>query len=199
MDTNHIYTNEGGVRTTGYTLSPTQFPNSGVTIGAGVDLGQQSASGLQGLGVAQSIIDTLNPFFGLKGQDAVNAVTAHGAPVLSTTDATTLSDALMNQTRTTVQTNFDAASANAKFDQLPAEAQTAIVDVAYPSGPNLASSAPNFWSDITTGNWNAAVTELQNWYGTGNTDDRHSGDGSLLQSAINQQTLPGNDTGGICP
>ncbi|WCE03475.1 pesticin C-terminus-like muramidase [Pseudoxanthomonas sp. JBR18] len=199
-DSSYIFANEGGVKTDGYTLSVTDYPNSGVTIGAGVDLGQQSAAGLTALNVPQNIINTLTPFFGLKGQDAVNAIAANGGPpVLTTPDATTLSNILMASTTTTVSTNFDAATSGMTFGQLPEPAQTVIVDASYPSGPNLASSAPNFWGEITSGRWADAENELNHWYSNGTTDPRHAGDATKLGSAITAKSLPSDSINGQCP
>lgn len=196
-DVNYIYGNEGGMHTEGYTLPP-EYSNSGVTIGAGVDLGQQSVAGLQAMGVSQSIIDAVSPYLGLKGQGAINALAAQPI-VLSSADANSLSTALFNHTLSQVQAAFDAASPDAYFDQLPEEAQSAIVDVAYPNGPNLANSAPNFWGYVVDGNWSAAANELQNWYSDGRpVDDRYKADAVKLNNAISQQRLPINDTDGPC-
>jgi GH24 family phage-related lysozyme (muramidase) len=114
------------------------------------------------------------------------------------TDAISLSLGFVNINREAVSASFDAASTVAKFDELPAEAQTVIVDVAYPNGPHLLSSAPSFWSQVTSGNWNGAVNELNNWFGPGSTNSRYQGDAALLQSAISASTLPGDTTGGKC-
>jgi len=197
VDSSHIYTNEDGVHTTGYLVPGAS--NAGVTIGAGVDLGSQSASGLASMGVAQNIITTVTPYLGLKGAAASTAVTKNGYPTLSQADATSLSQALLDSTRATVASRFDATSAVAKFDELPAEAQTVIIDVAYPNGPYLSTSAPSFWADVTSGNWSSAVDELNNWYGTNSSNPRYQGDAALLQSAITAASLPTDTSGGQCP
>ncbi|TAA08691.1 hypothetical protein EA658_18630 [Pseudoxanthomonas winnipegensis] len=198
-DSSFIFANEGGVRTTGYTLSASQFPNSGVTIGAGVDLGQQSAAGLLALDVPQSIINILNPFFSLRGNDAATAISTHGAPVLSTADATLLSNALLASTTSTVSSNFDSATSGIQFGQLPEQAQTVIIDVAYPNGPNLASSAPSFWTDVTSGNWYNAESELEHWFSNGTTNARYQSDADKLDGAIKAKALPLDSSNGQCP
>jgi hypothetical protein len=198
-DASYVYDNEGGIHTEGYLLPADQFSNSGVTIGAGVDLGQQSAAGLQAMGVAQGIIDAVSPYLGLRGQAAADAVATHGKPTLSSADASALSTALFNHTYGIVQAAFDAASPDAYFDQLPEEAQSAVVDVAYPNGPYLATSAPKFWGYVVDGNWGEAVNELQNWYGDGRqSDPRYQADATKLNNAISQQRLPTYDTDGPC-
>lgn len=196
VDSSHIYANEDGIHTTGYLVAGA--PNGGVTIGAGVDLGSQSESGLQNIGIAQGIIDIVKPYLGLKGSVASAYVNAHGFPTLKNTDAISLSLGLLNSTEQTVRARFDAATTGAQFQELPADAQTVIVDVAYPNGPYLSSSAPSFWSDVTSGNWTATINELNNWYGTNNSNSRYQGDAALLQSAINAATLPSDNANGQC-
>lgn len=200
-NTNYIFANEGGIHTTGYTLPAASNPNSGVVIGAGVDLSKQSASLLQSLGIPQAVINTVSPFLGPNGptgQAAVNAVAAHGKPVLTTDQAKSLSVALRNSTYATVASNFNAASSVAQFQQLPGDAQTVILDVAYPNGPYLSSSAPTFWGQVTSGNWTAAINELQHWYGDGSSNPRYQGDADLLQQSVDAGVLPKDTTGGKC-
>ena len=64
----------------------------------------------------------------------------------------------------TVRQAYDASNPPVPFGQLPEPFQTAIVDLAYQYGPRLNLRTPNFWSDITTGNWNRAVGELRDFH-----------------------------------
>jgi hypothetical protein len=196
-----IFNNEGGVLTKGYTLPPASFPNSGLSIGAGVDLGQHTASDLTRWGISQAGLTALTPYFGLKGNDAVSAVTNNGGlPTISTADANAISSGAFNDTMGQVSGNFNGASTTGiQFNQLPQEAQTVIMDIAYNSGSNLAGAAPHFWTDVTTGNWQAAVSELNSWTSAGTSDRRHTADANLLQQGITNGALPSNDTGGVCP
>jgi GH24 family phage-related lysozyme (muramidase) len=73
------------------------------------------------------------------------------------------------------------------------------VDIAYNSGPSLSVSAPNFWNDVTHGNWQGAVNELQHWYRDGGTDSRHQDDANMIQDNINNQLLPQDTSQGRCP
>ena len=50
------------------------FKNSGVTVGMGVDLGQQNEQTLRKYGVPTNLINTFKPFFGKKGMDAQRAL-----------------------------------------------------------------------------------------------------------------------------
>ena len=45
--------------------------NSGITIGIGIDLGQQSEQRLKALGVEDSVIHKLKPAFGVRGEKAI--------------------------------------------------------------------------------------------------------------------------------
>ncbi|MGN6481161.1 pesticin C-terminus-like muramidase [Luteibacter sp.] len=196
IDPQHVWANEDGVHGTGYLIPGA--PNAGVTIGAGVDLGQQSVAGLQAMGIGQAIIDIVSPYLGLKGSAAAAKVASAGEPVLGNASAISLSLGLLNSTEHIVATQYNAATTGIQFEQLPADAQTVIVDVAYPNGPYLSASAPGFWSSVTTGNWSAAVSELQNWYGPNNTNNRYLGDASMIQSAIATSNLPSDSSEGHC-
>lgn len=189
-DLAYIRQQEGGLQTTGYALNGNTFPNSGVTIGRGVDLGTKSASQLRSWGVSQLGVSTLTPYLGYKGVAAQQIIAQRGAPVISTPDAIALSDSAEQQIFNAAITYFDSKNPITSFMQLPAEAQTVLLDISYNLGS--LSKAPNFTSDAAQGNWNAAVTELRNW--TGNSPDplanRHNADANLLQSAITSNKLP---------
>jgi GH24 family phage-related lysozyme (muramidase) len=177
---------EGGVLTHGY------VPNSGhsgVTIGAGVDLGQHTAAELASWGVPQNVIQTLTPYLGLQGASASNYLAGHPLD-LSMSDATTLSHLAENAYTATVAANYNAASGGNFYD-LSQGAQTAVVDVAYQYGTNLAAATPNFWTQVTTGDWNGAIQNLNNF---GDDYDTRRGDESaLLQADINSGALHQGD------
>lgn len=191
-----ILNNEGTMTQTGYVLPPAQFPNSGVTIGQGVDLGQFTLQQLTSWGLSAADQATLTPFIGLRGANAQAAINSLGAPTISAADATAVTNGAYQWTYDTVAANFNANAQNGMtFQGLPAQAQTAIVDAAYPSGPYLSSSAPHFYSDITSGNWAAAVNELNHWKADGSTDARHAADAALLQQGIDSGALHSDDSG----
>lgn len=176
--------NEGGNILNGYVPSNT----SGVTIGIGVDLSQQTVAGLQAMGVPQSVIDQLSPYIGLSGQAARDALAAN--PLTITADqATQLNDAVTASYFNSTGNAFDNACDFANFSDLPWQAQTVIADLWYNMG-NLSSAAPNFWSQVTSGDWQAALDNLNDFGGNKTLDARAAYDATILQQAMNAGTLP---------
>ena len=202
-DSNVVFTHEGGVRQDGYILPPAKFPNSGFTIGAGVDLGQQSPAGLLSMGVPQSIVTYLTPWIGsqYRGAAAAALEAQIGDPQLSAADAETLSLAVFNNDVSLVANNYNAAVTGYTFYQLPENTQTAIVDVSYPNGPNLAKSAPSFWGDVTGGKWTASANDLSDWYNNTSAQNpsRYTDDANAINADISKGSLPSNQSNGICP
>src|SRR5579871_3621343 len=143
VDWGFISNNEGGQILAGYTLNPQQFPNAGLTIATGVDIGTMTQAQVASLPISPVAQAMLAPFAGLTGQAAVNALqsyeAAHGGtpPALTQADANALDSVTQQATLNAVSNNYDAASGG-EFANLPSGAQTAIVDVAYQYGTNLA-------------------------------------------------------------
>ncbi|GLQ64365.1 pesticin C-terminus-like muramidase [Gluconobacter cerinus] len=154
--------------------------NSGVTIGVGLDLGNKTVTSLQKMGISDSIISALSPYLGLKGQDAQSALDS--APLsLSSTDADAASIAAEKSFAQAVQGAYNSATGG-NFNELPIETKTAIDDINYQYG-DLAKATPNFWSEITSGNWSQAVSELRNFDDAYPT--RRNAEADLIQQDIN--------------
>jgi GH24 family phage-related lysozyme (muramidase) len=189
VDKSIVAKHEGGDHPTAYTLSPTKWPNAGVTVGIGVDLGQQSAAGLSGMGVPQSLIDKLSPYLGLTGTSAQSYLSSHPLTLTSTEDAA-LNNAVMNGDFNQLGSQFNDAAPNFNLSDLPWQAQTVLADLGYNLG-NLAVKAPNLWDQMTNGDWNAAYNNLMNFT---NKDDvlkaRAQADAALLKQAMDNCTLP---------
>jgi GH24 family phage-related lysozyme (muramidase) len=188
IDYGFIERHEGGILTQGY-VPPSG--HSGVTIGAGVDLGQHTAAELAAWGVPQSLINVLQPYLGLSGATASNYLAGHPLTI-SLADATTLSHLAENDFTADVASNYNSASGGNFYD-LPQGAQTAVVDLAYQYGTNLAGATPNFWSQITTGDWNAAIQNLDNF--GDDYDTRRGDEADLLRQEIADGTLQQGDVG----
>ena len=185
VDATFIAAHEG-YRLQGYVphlSSGARAPQSGITVGYGVDLGSVTVGTLQSWGIDAATIAEVQPYLGLKGS-AADAVASNLN--ITATQAIELSLGALSQTVDLVASNW-AKSTNTAFANLPASIQTVIVDVAYPNGPNLALSAPLFWADVTSQNWAAAVSELQHWTTLGviGVLQRYTDDANLLQNAIN--------------
>ena len=198
VDRGVIDSHEGKLYTTGYTLNPTLFPQSGVTIGTGVDLGYRTVSEMTAYGVSSSGLAVLSPYLGLRGNAAVNYASAHGLPTISGDDAAALSNGIYNAIQTQLIGNYNAANTiGVPFNQLPSAIQTTLMDIAYNS-PNIASAAPTFWTQMTTGRYEDAVNNLLHWYGDGSTDRRHTDDANILLNGIYSGQVPTNVTTGRC-
>jgi hypothetical protein len=188
VDLTIIAQHEGGNLATAY------WPggNSGVTIGIGIDLGQQSAAGLAAMGVPDTIIEQLSPYLGLHGISAQNYLRLHPLS-LSSSDLDRLNACVTTAYFNNVGAQFNHAnhSGFANFSALPWQAQTVIADLAYNLG-NLPTAAPHFWSQVTNGQWTAAAGNLSNFTDPSNTAlyQRAQADGKLLQQAIQSGALP---------
>ncbi len=194
-DQSVVFGHEGGIRTDGYTIQGSS--GSGVTIGAGVDLGYQSAASLANLGMSQDGISTLTPYLGLTGQTAINMWNSTGAPVISLADATAISNGMFNQNLGIAVGRFDQQSA-IPFANLPEPAQTVIADMAY-LHPSL-WDYPNFWQQITSGQWLDAANNLASWTtgGSGMGQNRYNDLATRLANAVSQDVLP-SDAGTCSP
>src|SRR5581483_5602641 len=96
VDYSFISDNEGGLSTQGYI--PTRkdgsiIGQSGTTVGAGVDLGQQSIEGLREMGVTEDIITAVSPYLG-KQMSVAQAYLAKNPLTLSSSQAEALTAAV---------------------------------------------------------------------------------------------------------
>ncbi|WP_193183290.1 pesticin C-terminus-like muramidase [Nisaea sediminum] len=156
---------EGGLRTVGY-VPHADGSDSGVTIGAGVDLGQRSVEELERWGCSAALISALRPYLGLKTADAQHALDERGL-ILVEADARTLSIAARRWVTETLARNYERHT-GALFEDLPAAAQTVIASVAYQYGPNLylpanKGGAPKFWAAACRQDWPGLEEELRDF------------------------------------
>ena len=144
---------------------------SGVTIGAGVDLGSKSRASFASL--PSTLVDKLEPYFGLKQNHA--ACAAIERPLnLTLAEANNLTDAVTNNIVIQVSKRYDSEKdPNAlAFASIPRAIRTAIVSVWFQFGSP--PEYPNFWSFVTKNDWDNAVKELRNFYT--NPNDQQPGD-----------------------
>lgn len=192
VDQNKIKTDEGY---TNHGVQPTS--KSGLTIGNGIDLQSKDATWLANANISAASQKVLAPFAGAAPADVPGLLSKYGSPVVPDADLALMYNKAYSEIYQHVTATYNAASTASgfgiPFTQLPAAAQTAIMDLGYQT-PNLAKY-PNFWSDITSGQWDAAINELQNWSGPGNTSPRKSELADLLQQAVNAGLLPGAASG----
>lgn len=106
---------------------------SGVTIGYGVDLGQQSREVMKKIGVPDRLLDKFEPYFGKKKWDAVN--TLEKFPIkISIEDAKFVSELMMDSYVDRAARNFFRDSDGEDFYGLPSQIQTLLTDLTYHHG-----------------------------------------------------------------
>lgn len=158
---------------------------SGVTVGAGLDLGQQAEADLRRMGLAESFGERFRPYLGKREMDAVTALAA--APL-------TLSDAECDSLDAAVHADYIAraaalhdAEADMPFRDCPREAQAVIVSLFYQLGAGK-TRYPVTWRLLCEADWPGAARELQ----TGFTRyaNRRADEGRLLRD------LPAGAAGG---
>ena len=190
VDRNFLNNEEGGIRTSGYWPNDA---NSGVTIGGGVDLAGRTEAELRGWGVPQSVIDILKPYFHYQGSAAQSYLSSHPL-TLTQAQANDLTTRAQDAFTRIVATNYNNDSGG-NFYSLPSGAQTAIVSVAYQYGPNLGAPdvTPAFWSQVTSGNWAAAVANLNNFGDA--YDSRRDREAALIAADLNAGRLASGQVG----
>jgi GH24 family phage-related lysozyme (muramidase) len=189
IDVNHVITNEGGV------LDSVYVPRAGdgYTVGGGINVSAQSVQSLQNMGVDQATITALSSVIGVYPPNG--STTAPGI-TLTDAQAQAMTTAVMNSYFNSTGQSYSNACSFADFTDLPTQAQTAIADLAYKMG-SLATAAPNLWTQVTSGNWQAAVNNLMGINGQppfsssdATLNSRASADGKLIQQALTAGTLP---------
>jgi hypothetical protein len=157
IDWAFIGTLEGEAIRTGYVPSD----NSGVTIATGVDLGPKGMAELLALNLGAALTGKLQPYLGLRG-GAARGKLASLPLTLSAEEVARLDAAERAILVGALVPKFNAASAS-DFDALSRAQQTVIASVAYQYGVGLDQATPNFWRQVTTGDWPGALANLRNF------------------------------------
>ena len=135
--------------------------HSGVTIGAGVDLGSKSRASFPS--VSSTLVDKLETYFGLKRNLA--ACAAIERPLrLTQAEAQTLTTVIKDKKVMEAWKKYDSEKdENAlAFASLPRGIRTAIVSVWYQFGSPPAF--PKFWNFVKKNDWENAINELRDFY-----------------------------------
>lgn len=174
-----------GFKTSGY-VPPDQpgGSESGVTIGSGIDLGSKSIKGLRAAGVSDEILKKLKPYIGKRGKSAVDFL-AKNPLVLPQQDIELLDNAVMNRDFSKLAQQFES-DAGIPFESLPSELQTTMASVKHQYG-NLPKRTPNFWKQMTSGQYDKALENLRNFGDEYST--RRNKEADLFQAGLIQQFL----------
>jgi len=180
--------------------------NSGVTVGEGVDLGQQTIEGLRRyMEIEQKkygkpddvdieyIIDTAKPFIGKKKNNAISALNDYYIsrnkkyPQLSKSEATFISEAVRHGYAEDTSVLFDKnAQHKMSFWKMPMSVQTVLTDMKYHS---YVSSVSHY---LYQADWLGAAKELEK-LAVGqyaNYKSRFLARAQMLRDAINYHYLP---------
>jgi len=155
---------EGGAKRTGYipTEGGKAIGKSGLTLATGWDVGQMSMEELESSGLPQSIVEKVSPFIGAKGEEALGVFEKLGAPVLEDEEASIVDAFTHNKTLSQISKNYEKASGESFEDLSPAQ-QTVLASVGFQYGSNLKKATPGFWKQVTSGDWESAHKNLQNF------------------------------------
>jgi len=137
---------------------------SGVTIATGVDLGQQTSTGLRAMGLSLETLAVLTPYIGLKKQYAVQRLKEK--PLTITQEQVKEIDDAVHKTYIA-----DAARkfGQERFEAAPKEAQAVAVSLCYQFGNPSRLASPGLglaWDAIKAGNYKSAaqyLTDLRLW------------------------------------
>lgn len=166
---------EGKGRTRGYIprRGSVIIGRSGVTIGTGVDLGQQTREGLLDMGVPEDIVAKFSPYLGKQRTSAAQALSAH--PLELTSGEVAILDAAVAASYiNATEQRFNARTAH-KFADRPKEIQAVAVSLEYQLGP---SGAARYVEPLATGNYGEAVRRLR---GAQSYASRRNAEASLVE------------------
>lgn len=136
---------------------------SGVTIGTGIDLGQQSAEGLAAMGIAPGIVGLLTPYLGLKGEAAANKL--ERLPLIVRPDVVAALDRAVRETYTR---ETAAMFGTENFESAPREVQAVATSLHYQFGKPWRESSPSLgkaWEAMRFGRYAEAAGHLRNTSG----------------------------------
>lgn len=155
IDWDFIARQEGKRVLNGY-VPKTKNMKSGVTIATGFDLGQRNLNDLKGL--PEFIVKKLEPYLGIKGANAEQL-----AENLNITDseAKIIDEFSHSEVVEDLRKKWNAKTGTS-FDDLPTNKATAIASVRFQHG-DLATATPNFWRQVTSDDWNAAINNLRDF------------------------------------
>lgn len=163
---------------TGYVPHPSGSI-SGVTIASGFDIGQRERLEImRAFGV--ELGEKLAPYSGLTGYDAINRLAL--IPLTITEQECEIINTFAH--KQAVQRLLKSwPHSSMPFACLADECQTVIMSVAFQYG-NLSTRTPNFWRQVTTGDWVGALRNLRDFGDAYPT--RRNKEADLLEQRINE-------------
>ena len=148
---------EGGSQNNGYV--PEGGDNSGVTIGSGFDLGQQTEETIKNFGFKdQNILNIIRPYLGIQGAKAKDI-----APNLTLSDEQKfdVDSSVKNYYENNIINQYNSKKRKFSFDELDPAVQTAIASVGYQYGD--LRRTPRFFDAALNNDSESLVNELRNF------------------------------------
>ena len=128
---------------------------SGPTIGMGFDVGGRNENDLKGL--PPEIIKKLKPYLGLRKQEAIDFIEKN--PLVITDKEKVIINAFAKKVEMEKLRKKWKETTGKSFDDLNSKAATVVASVAFQYG-DLETRTPNFWKQVTAGDWEAAKKNL---------------------------------------
>ncbi len=153
---------------------------SGVTIGTGVDLGQQTGAGLLDMGVPHAVVKKLLPYIGLKKAAALAAIKAQPL-VLTPAEVAAIDDAVFARYVRDIEARYNKDNPASPFADSPPEAQAVLVSILYQRGLGSPKNYPNTWKLLLAGDWPGAAAKLCNGALWDGYQTRRAAEGKLLK------------------
>jgi len=160
IDFNFLRRREGKV-TYGYVPRDKKgiIGNSGVTISAGVDLGQRNDADIKALNIPNTLKAKLLPYAGKRLEEAEKFLKLH--PLNITLEESDQLEAAVIQKDLTRAIRVYEEHSRIRFETIPPEAQTVFASLAWNFGIGNLLKMPNTWKLLTSQRWKA-LAELLN-------------------------------------
>ena len=153
VDWDKIKEFEGGSQQAGYVP---EAGKSGVTIGAGMDVGQRQ--NLEGL--PEEVQQKLQPFVGLKNEDATRKLAATGGVNLEPEEIQQVDSFIKKETEDKMR-DYWQKNSDIPFESLTPSQKTVLASVMHQYG-NF-SNVPRFAGYAAKGQWSKVMNELRNF------------------------------------
>jgi len=143
----------------GYVPDP-ENSNSGVTIASGFDIGQRDYKELRGI-FNPVLAIKLSPYCNIKG-DLAECLLIMDPLTITKEEAKEINAITRIKTYCKLRYSWADSKAYLTFIKLNEQQQTVIASVSYQYG-DLSKRTPNFWRQVTTGDWDAALKNLRDF------------------------------------
>ena len=174
--------------TSAYGLPPKKFPLSGVNIGDAIDLGSKNSEYFKNF-KNQKLIEKLEPYFGLRGEDAKTKLNITPLKI-SSKEAAELNKFVQEKIFIELKTKWNKDS-KIKFNELSTEQATVLYSVAYQYGTSFLlknGKRMNFYTQALDNNWQGVKDELMDFKDKSDSvNKRHIRAGEYLKQFLDKE------------